>query len=63
MRKSVDKSKVNGLTKHTKSFLDICVKQDSSNVFSKTGVLLFLGGNEVLFPNLQSFTEFFLVQK
>ena len=42
--------KVNGLTKHTKSFLDICVKQDSSNVFYKTGDLLFLGGNEFLFP-------------
>ena len=42
--------KVNGQTKHAKSFMDICVKQDSSNVFSKTGVLLFLGGNEFLSP-------------
>ena len=55
-----DKFKVNGLTKHTKSFLDNCVKQDSGNVVSKTGVLLFLGGNEILFPNLLTLQSFSL---
>ena len=55
--------KVNGLTKHTKSFLDICVKQDSSNVFYKTGDLLFLGGNEVLFPYSRTLQSISLLKK
>ena len=43
------KFEVNGLTKHTMFTMDVVVKRDSANVFPKTGVSLFLGGNEVLF--------------
>ena len=58
---SVDNFVVEGLTKHTESIMDICVKRDSANVFSKTGVLLCLGGNDFSLPFSQTLQRFSLL--
>ena len=59
---SVNNFIVNGLTKHTESIMDICVKRDSANVFSKTGVLLCLGGNDFSLPFSQTLQRFSLLK-
>ena len=62
MLESDVKFEVNGLTKHTMSTMDVVVKRDSANVFPKTGVSLFLGGNDFSFLFAKTLQRFSLLK-